>query len=436
MAAANLVRLGESPLTLYLIDENHDALGVAYGTTNPEHLLNVRASNMSAFADQPEHFVQWLGGSEAAAKKAAFGLEKKYEAGDFVPRMLYGDYLQSIWQETQQRAAAKNIQLKLVPTRAVAVQGGSEGTEIAIFTERGDAIAIDNIILALGHETKAIFPEIRQAAMLQNPWGTGAFDGAANWSSPVLLIGTGLTAIDVMLSLRRAGYAGEIVMASRRGMMPQMHAVPTAICSFTAEEISNAKTLSTMLKMLRTKIAACGDWRAAIDALRPHTQTLWQRLTSREQQRFLTQLLPIWNVHRHRCAPEIAAAMHEEIMRSKTRLVSGKKIAVREEAGQLYVALGKEKIAPSRIINCTGFELNLARSSNLLLRQLLATGMVEAHATGQGIAADKYGRAWGNAYPQLYAIGSLLTGQLLESTAVPELRQQAQQVAHTILNGE
>ena len=425
MAAVNLIRAGEDGLTLYLIDEAADGCGMAYSTTNPEHLLNVAAGNMSAFADAPEHLVQWLATADAAAAKAQWKLTKDYMARDFVPRALYGAYLASIWREAQELAAQKNLSIKWVATRAVAI---TKGEQIAVLTERGDAIAVDKVILAVGHEHKAILPQVKSAAIMQDIWAADALKDAKNWASPVMLMGTGLTAVDMVLSLRLAQYAGEIIIASRRGLMPRVHARHTSIFSFTDVEIAAHKTLRQMLRMVRTKIAEHGDWRAVFDALRPHTQSMWQRLATREQQQFLSRLMPLWGVHRHRMAPEIADTMENEISAKKTRIIASKKMEVMLQDGTLQVTTATETFTPSHILNCTGLELNIAKSGNALLKQLLADGMVEAHVTGLGIAADKNHRAWGALYPDLYVIGSLLTGQLLESTAVPELRNEAASV--------
>jgi uncharacterized NAD(P)/FAD-binding protein YdhS len=433
IAAANLVRDAVSPLTLYIVDETADARGVAYATTNPEHLLNVRAAGMSAWADAPEHFVAWLATDAAKQAQARMGISGNFSGDDFVPRMLYGAYLQSIWRETQDIAAQKNCSIKLVPSRAVAIR---QGDSAAVLTARGDAIAVDTIILAVGHETKPILPNVVSPHIIQNPWAEQAFGGAANWPSPVMLVGTGLTAVDVMLSLRRAGYAGEIVAASFSGCLPQPHATPTAVFAFGAQEIAALKTLTPMLHMLRTKIRELGDWRVAIDALRPHTQALWQRLTTRHQQHFLSRLNTRWITHRHRMAPEIAATIDAEIAAQKLRLMGCKTIEARQEEGQLAVTIiahnAVEQLHPSRVMNCAGLELNLARSKNPLLRHLLADGCVEPHATGLGVAVDPHCRAWGNLHPYLYVIGSLMTGQLLESTAVPELRAQAASISQAI----
>jgi len=428
MTVAKIVRAAASPCILYIIEDGQ-GFGVAYGTQNPEHLLNVRAGGMSAWEDAPDDFVQWLKSADAAKSKAKHSLEANYGADDFLPRVLYGAYLEFIWRDTQTHAAEKKLEIKLVPSRAVAVQ---HSNGLAVLSERGDAIAVDKIVLAAGHEVKPIFAHIKSSHIIQNPWAVDALARAANWQSPVLLIGTGLTAVDMVLSLRRAGYTGEIIATSRRGLLPQPHATPTAIFSFTPQEISTHQTLRTLLPLVRKKIREVGDWRVVVDALRPHTQTIWQRLGTPDQQRFLKHLSPIWNIHRHRMAHEIAARLDTEIVAGTLRIIASKKLDVQMEDEKLFVAINTTAQRVSRILNCTGLELDLARSGNPLLRQLLADGMLEPHANGLGVASDRYRRAWGVLHPNLYVIGSLLTGQLLESTAVPELRVQAAMVVQAL----
>lgn len=433
MVATHLVRAAQAPLTLYLIDPECDARGVAYRTTNPDHLLNVPAHNMSAFADAPEDFVRWLSSADAATSKGKLGITRDYLPTDFVPRALYGAYLNSLWRATQALAAQKKLAMKLVPSRAVAVQAGGSP---AILTERGDAIAVDCIVLAVGHEGKSIFPQISSSHLIQNPWAEDTFADAAHWPSPVLLMGTGLTAVDMVLSLRQAGYAGEILATSRHCLLPQAHAKPPSpALQFPHAAIASLRTLRQYVRFVRHTIREQGgDWRVVVDGLRPHTQTLWQRLSPRDKQRFLTHLLPLWSTHRHRMAPEIAARIAAEMAAGTLRFFASPSLQVGEENGQLSITAAEATPQPAgRILNATGLELNLARSRNPLLRQLLESGVVEVHPTALGIATDPHHRAWGGLHPQLFALGSLLTGQLLESTAVPELRVQAAKVAQGCL---
>jgi uncharacterized NAD(P)/FAD-binding protein YdhS len=419
---------------LYVIDPTHDPRGVAYATTNPEHLLNVRAGQMAAFDDDGEHFVRWLAGDGGKKAAAALGLQATYGAQDFVPRMLYGAYLEAIWHETQEIAVHKKLEIKLVPAQAVTLQTGAAPS---VQTARGDAIAVDAIVLAVGHEVKPVLPQVVSPQIIQNPWATDALRGAAEWPSPVILIGTGLTAVDVVLSLRRAGYAGAIVAASFSGRLPQAHAATSAIFRFQEAEMARVKSLAQLVQLLRTKIREVGEWRVVIDALRPFTQSLWQRLSTPEQMKFLARLTTRWITHRHRMAPEIAARMDAEIAAQQFQMLGCKNIGASVENKVLSISVENKnavhRLQPSHVINCAGLELNLAKSANPLLRQILALGLVEAHATGLGIVADKHCRAWGVLHPHLYVIGSLLTGQLLESTAVPELRAQAAGIAKTML---
>ena len=436
MVTAQLVRTAPPATTVYVIAEDLRGLGVAYSTQSAVHLLNVPAIRMGAFADDSEGFFQWLGTSEAVLAKQRLGLKTAYQAGDFVPRALYGAYLNDIWRQTQLLAVERGVMLQLVETTATAISDASSG--LAVLTARGDAIAVDRVVLATGNENKPVMRELPISMVVQDPWAPGVFDGAAEWASPVLLMGVGLTAVDTVLSLRQGGYAGEIIAFSRHGWWPMVHASANSIFSFDKDELFSQPSLAALMRYVRQKIVAQGEWRPVVDALRPHKHALWQSLTTREQKRFLSRLLTVWNVHRHRMAPHIAATLREEIMRGTLRVQASHRYEARVENGAPVVTLYEggmaQEIRPSRIINCTGPQQVIEKSANTVLRQALADGLIEPHATGLGIATDPQLRAWGAAYPSIYVMGSLATGQLLESTAVPELRAQAALVAQSVLS--
>lgn len=430
MAAANLLRETTTPITLYIIDEHADGRGVAYSTTNPDHLLNVRAGNMSAFADDKNHLINWLASDAGKYAAATHRLRSDYAATEFIPRMLYGDYLDCIWRTAQEIAAQKSCSIKLVPSQAVAIQPGETP---AVLTMRGDAIAVDHIVLAVGHETKPILAEASLHNVIQNPWGDGALDGVKNSGSPVLTVGSGLTMVDVLLTLRRNGYEGQVIAASMTGQVPRTHAAPTPPYAFKEEELLQQKTPSNVLRLVRARIVQTGNWRAVVDGLRPHTVSLWQRLTTAQKFEFLRRLNTFWSVHRHRMAPEVAARIDAEIAAQTLIEIRSKSITPMADGTVVIRTQSREHVLhPSVVINCTGFELDLTKSTNPLLRQLIANGLVEAHETRLGISADQHCRAWGALHPKLFVLGSLLTGQLLESTAVPELRAQAVTIANAI----
>lgn len=399
MLVANLVRRAAASSEIYIIDPALNARGMAYSTPYDVHLLNVRAANMHAFADEKDHFVQWLAQHHA-----------HYTPQDFVPRRIYGDYLESIWNSTQELAAVRKIFLKLVPSVAVAIN--KHGGEFAVITERGDAIAVQQIVLATGNEVKPAHAPIER--VLQEPWTDGALAQAAKEQGPILLIGTGLTAVDMALALRTEGYQGEIIAYSRNGLLPQPHHDYGPAEALDASEVNALQTLRDWSRWLRAKTR--GEWRGVVDGLRPFTQSSWQKLRTRQQQIFFKRAASFWGVHRHRMAPEIAQQLAGD---KKFRVVNRKECA--RQAPQATLA-----------INCTGTELNIERSARPLLKSLLSQRLIEPHGNGAGIAIDSHYRAWGEAYPNLFSIGALLTGQLLESTAVPELRVQARDIAETV----
>lgn len=403
MVLANLLRRAEAPLTIYLIDPLLDGKGLAYRTPYDAHLLNVRAENMGAFADEIGDFARWL---------AENG--QPYGPSDFVPRNIYGDYLAHLWVEAQGMASAKGIHLKLVPSLAVAVQ--RRGDQLTLMTERGDAIALAQLVLATGNEMKPMHPPL-EAPMLQDPWGPGMLAEAAKTAGPILLLGTGLTAVDMVLALRAEGYAGTILATSRNLLLPQPHRDGVPPYGLNASTILGLHSARDAVRWMRDHVAELPDWRMAVDALRPHTQRIWQQWKPAAQRRFLRRLGTFWNVHRHRMAPQIAAKMAEERLRGGLKLLRSKELA---------------EAAPALVINCTGPELDLRKSRMPLYRSLLAEGLIEPHDTGLGLRADARQRAWGQGHPHLYATGALLTGQLLESTAVPELRVGAATVAEAL----
>lgn len=415
MVATHLVRQAARGCEIYIIADDFSARGMAYGTGDTAHLLNVTAGRMGAFPDAIDGFYAWMQTANGALAKQHWKLTKDYAPTDFVPRALYGEYLSELWRDTQETAAARGVMLKLVETRATRVRT-EDG--LAILTARGDAIAVEAAVLAIGNETKAMAWQAEGTQVIQTPWAAGALNGAAQWASPVMLVGAGLTAVDTVMSLRAAGYTGEIIATSRHGNWPAAHALRASHFEFKKDELLAQKNLRAVLRYVRQQIAETGDWRPVIDGLRPYTQTLWQKFSARDQQRFLARLMSVWNVHRHRMAAEIAAALEAD---SALRVEACGNIAARVE-----------QLRPSHLINCTGSELAATRSRNPLMKQLLADGVVEPHSNGLGVAVDPSYRAWGSAHPQLYVVGSWMTGQLLESTAVPELRVQAAAIARAL----
>ena len=412
LQALHLKRAGIDEITL-VERARAPGRGVAYSTTRPEHLLNVPARRMSALADDPDHFTRWF------AARAGGGEE------DFAPRMLYGDYLAGLLAEAG---------VETVRGEAVDLAGG------AVVLADGGRVEADVTILAPGNLKPATPPGIDPEALgplwIDDPWAEGIGDGLGA-GDVVLLIGTGLTAVDAALTLGAAGFPGRIVALSRRGLAPRAHG-PREPMVAPVEQLPPGCT--TMLRRVRARSEEIG-WRSAVHELRTVTQALWGAASEPERRRFLRHLRPWWDVHRHKIAPAVGEAIEAMQGAAKLAVAAGKLVSVEAEGERALVrfrARGRDDIETlrvARIVNCTGPELNIVRSGEQLLSALVAAGRIRPDPLKIGIDVDLDCRtldADGTASDDLYAIGPLTRGTFWESVAVPDIRTQAARVAARI----
>jgi uncharacterized NAD(P)/FAD-binding protein YdhS len=384
--------------------------GIAYGTARPEHLLNVPARRMSAFGDDPDHFTRW------------FGIRAGGGAEDFAPRMVYGDYLAELLAEAG---------IEALRGEAVDVEGG------AVRLAGGGALAADAIVLAPGNFRPATPRGIDPAALggvwIGDPWAGGLAEGLTD-RDVVLLLGTGLTAVDVALTLDAAGFRGRVVALSRRGLAPRAHGPREPM---VAPPEALPPGCVAMLGRVRRRSREVG-WRSAVHELRNVTQKLWADAGPDERRRFLRHLRPWWDVHRHKVAPAIGAAI--EAMQAEARLVvaAGKLVSAEAADGRAAVrfrargSAAVETLRAARIVNCTGPEMDIVRAGEPLLAALVAGGRIRQDALGIGIDVDGACRAigaGGAASDTLSVIGPVTRGTFWESVAVPDIRVQAERVA-------
>jgi uncharacterized NAD(P)/FAD-binding protein YdhS len=422
LLAINLLRFDGPRATLVERAGDRIARGVAYSATEPAHLLNVRAAGMSAFPDDPGHFVRWLD-----ARGAGGGTS-------FVPRLLYGVYLREALE------AVRDARLTLVERDVVDLDEG--GVSLA----DGRRIAADRVVLATGNLPPHTPPGIDPALLpdgryLDDPWRSAPGEGLGAGDT-VLLLGTGLTAIDVALQLDAGGFPGTIVALSRRGLRPRRHrdGLPPAAGETDLPGVS----LSWTVRRLRERAAVEG-WRAAVDALRPVTQRLWAASDEDTRGRFLRHLRPFWDVHRHRLAPAVAARINAMVAEGRLRFVAGKVVAA--QADGAGVALdwrprhgdAVDWMTVARIVNCTGPQGDLTRTDDPLLGTLTARGLIRPDRLRLGIDVDAQGRtidADGVASETLGCIGPMTRGGLWEVVAVPDLRRQAWDLARRLSHAQ
>jgi uncharacterized NAD(P)/FAD-binding protein YdhS len=268
---------------------------------------------------------------------------------------------------------------------------------------------------------------------VEDPWGSGGAEGLqalARQDGDVLLLGTGLTMVDVALSLEQAGFAGRMIATSRRGLVPRGHEEP-------GSAPLPAPAPASLREMTRTVRAAArtGGWRPAVDALRPISQALWRGFSEAEKKRFLRHLRPWWDVHRHRIAPPVAARIESLIAAGRLEVVPGRISDAANGAITIERRGGAVQRQVAGVVNCTGPEGRIERVDDPLVRQLLGSGRARPDALGIGLAVDDASRVIGTdgaAERGLYALGPLTRGTFWEIVAVPDIRGQARRVAEAL----
>jgi uncharacterized NAD(P)/FAD-binding protein YdhS len=424
MAAYHLAHAARPPSRIVLIEPGTPGRGVAYSTTNTRHLLNVRAKGMSALPETPSHFLDWLNGEDGQAAAANLGLKTVWDGDDFAPRALYARYLDALWAAARARAEEKSITLHHVAAAAARLERAADGYHIA--TEGRGRLRAAEAILALGNLPR---PAASLPGLIDQVWAA-PLSGVAGLAGPVAIIGTGLTMIDMVMSLRDAGYRGRIMAASRNGLFPAVHEAPQPPYASRAGELSAApRRLSQLMQALRAETRG-HPWQAVFDQWRPHLVPLWQQLPDADRKRFLARHFTRWNIRRHRMAPEVARVIEDEKKAGLLDILPGaaRAVRLREDGIALETATGRHPA--DLILDCRGPGYDVTRSDAPLLRQALAEGLLRPHAAGWGIALDDDFGVPGQ--PGLYAIGTLAIGARLETTAVPELRQQSADVARRI----
>jgi uncharacterized NAD(P)/FAD-binding protein YdhS len=414
LLAINLLQHGALGVTLVERDPERLARGLAYGSAQANHVLNVRAANMSAFPDQPGHFVDWL---------ARNGLGSETS---FATRRNYGRYLSEILSDIRRE---KGERLTILSGNAVDVVPGPE-TDRLLFDDR-PAIEADMIVLAPGnlppHDLPA-FRDIPLPAYVSDPWSRDIATGLSR-DDDVLLLGTGLTAVDCAVTLDSAGFRGRIVAMSRRGLMPHSHA-PGAPYQPRSER--PVDTAAGLVKQVRARAEAIG-WRNAVDELRPYTQDMWASADLARQSRFLRHLRPYWDIHRHRIAPHVAERLETMRAEGRLRIEAGKILAADPHAGGLSVLWRprgrdeRHRLDVARVVNCTGPLGDLNRTRDPLLGNLHAKGLLRPDPHQIGVDVDRAGRTIGRdgrANPRLFMVGPMTRGASWEIVAVPDIRKQ------------
>lgn len=420
--AATARALARQHVQVFLIERTGSfGPGLAYSTRHRDHLLNVRASNMSADPAAPDDFAEWL---------AARGEGDRLT---FASRVLYGEYLKDVLKQAGVRRIKADV---------VSCKRSGDGWSVVTASRR--RIRADAVVLATGNpppSTPSVFSNANIS--LIDPWDARALSRLPQ--GDVLLLGAGLTMIDAALSLAGRGKRGDMIAVSRRGLVPRAHIDPPAAAG---DPLPLPLPLSEALREFRAEVRRMTQrgepWQLAVDRLRADTPALWRRLPLEAQQRFLRHLRPWWDVHRHRAAPQIAQKAETLMGDGRLRVLAGEIVSAERTRRGVRVGArwrGSQDVSTMEVagvVNCTGANMNLQQSSHPLFRQLFADGVCRPHASGLGLDVNEAGRvldAAGAVQHGLFAIGPITQGAFWECTAVPEIRVRAVQLAQEVLSG-
>ncbi|WP_210558235.1 MULTISPECIES: FAD/NAD(P)-binding protein [unclassified Pseudomonas] len=411
------------------------ARGLAYGTNSSLHLLNVPAGNMSAYVDDPEHFLRFCQARDSDCV-----------ASSFVPRKIYGDYLANVLDEAEKQSR-RNVRLERVISEVESLR--EDGVGAVVELSNGLQINADKVVLAFGNFSPLDppgFDSLLSTHRYQSdPW-SGSMRPLDDEESPVLLVGAGLTALDVTLSFLQQGHRGPIYMVSRRGLRPLPHRQQRSSSetpSTVAEELLGVPpTARGYLRVMRNEVNLAKlrdlDWRDVLAAMRLITPELWRRLPSIERQRFLRHVQPYWDIHRHRVAPAAYQRFNDAVLAGQIHLIAGRIRRVNEHVQGLMIDIELrersqfKQVLVTRAVNCTGPNTNLLRVNDRLIKQLRSDRLLTPDALNLGINVSEslaVKAANGKSSTWLHYIGPMLKSELWEVTAVPELRQHAKALA-------
>jgi uncharacterized NAD(P)/FAD-binding protein YdhS len=397
--------------------------GPAYHTSNPDHVLNVRAANMSALPDDPEHFWRWLSNRTEGPLCP--------DPYCFVPRRTYGDYLASLTASLTSDESGLP-RLTVLHGQCVDIEEGS--ASVAVTLADGSRHIGDVAILATGNESP-----IARLPCDADPWAPPS--SAVNKDATVLILGTGLTMIDYVLSLLRDGHQGQIIAMSRRGLLARAHR-RTEPLRIDEGDVPFGASASQLLRWFRSRIdahmAKGGDWRSVIDAIRPYTQRLWQKLPLSSRRRFLEHARAWWDVHRHRTAPEVEMRLTQTLASGRLKVVAATLTGMEENAGGALVRYRRRGQSESAnlqvgmIVDCTGIVKDPRATGNPVVQRLFERGLVRTDALqiGLDVAEDcAVINRNGIASRRLFAVGPLTRAAFWEIIAIPDIRDQCAELA-------
>lgn len=434
--AGALHRYAEEPISIYLYEKTGEfGAGDAYRTPFPYHLLNARVSDMSALEDDAGHFLDWINSHPEAHQylEADSPLPRQ-----FVPRILYFQYLGSMLDDIRKD---KNglVSLQTQTAEVVDVLPEVGGTRVVL--KDGSSELVDEVVLALGNNPPANFPFATPAGVtaINNPWDYTALKDIPS-NDPVMIVGTGLSMVDAVMTLYQQKHQGKIYAVSRRGLIPLPHTENCVSIAFDCASLPEQ-----IVPLTRAVRKACddlveqgGDWRNIIHQMRLSLVDTWLRLNEKSKKQFLRHVLPYWNIHRHRVHEKLHGLLIDlqkkgqlEIIAGRIQGFTGDHVTVKQRLTSQIL-----EFPVKHVINCMGSSFDYALNQQPLLSSMYKRDMISLDDLRLGLAVTpefQLIKKSGEPLQACYTLGPPMRGELWECIAVPEIRKQCKELASILL---
>ncbi|SQF97770.1 pyridine nucleotide-disulfide family oxidoreductase [Paucimonas lemoignei] len=447
MLAVQLLRLPGKRRILLIEPRSELGRGEAYSATELGHTLNGNAARMSVDPDNVDDLTQWLT-DHIAAGGWPEALEQDVPIAElFPPRGLFGVYVQQRLAEARAVGAVKGSSAEHVRGEVVDLQVNEQGVDISLAD--GQVLRGRFAVLATGMYAASRTPQ-RQSSGLNaaavDPWDVGAMR-ELDPQARVLIIGSGLTMVDAVVSLQQAGHRGPVQIFSRHGLLPHVRRQPPTWPDFLAEDLS-LRSPRQLMRALREHceraIERGIDWQAPLDTVRANIGRLWRQASDVQRRQFVRHVRPWWESHHHR-SPPLSAALLAQLVEEGRVSIHAASLQGFETlpSGELQIRIRRRgetqssRVTGDALINSTGIEYDWRRVDRPLPRQLLARGLIQPGPLALGIAADQGGAvldAQGQVSGRLFAMGPPLRGLWWESTAVTDVALQAKALAVRLAN--
>ncbi len=441
MLAVQLLRQPGKRQILVIEPRKELGRGEAYSAVELGHTLNGNAARMSVDPDNADDLTDWLTDYIGAGGWPESDQQPVPISELFPPRGIFGVYAQ------QRLAEAKALSTSTVEhIRAEVIDLQVDGAATLLTLDNGQQLRGAHAVLATGMFPAARTPQTESSglnAAAVDPWDVKAMC-QIDPQATVLIIGSGLTMVDAVVSLEQAGHRGSIEIFSRHGLLPHVRRQPPSWVDFLAEDHrlrSPRQLLREVRRQCQLAVEQGIDWQAPLDTVRAHIGRLWSQASEREKHQFVRHVRPWWESHHHRSPPlsaQLVARLHAE-GRLRVQAASFKGLVASDSGVTIQLRRRGEQavtqVSGAALINSSGIEYDWRRVAKPLPQQLLKRGLIKPGPLALGIAADTSGAvldAQGQVSQRLFAMGPPLRGMWWESTAVTDVALQAKALAATL----